>query len=139
MNKDELLKIYLKNDGLPRNVVQLATSLGFKVNFISYRDGEIKEGRPLAFTVVSRKEKVFNIYNDFNNYTQLFMLSYQIAEYLLTRKKYYVSANNSNTLDPQVKELAIRIFNRHRLYKNYDQSNNNFGDLASSGTQSKSL
>jgi len=125
MNKEQYIKLFLKNDGTPRNLINLANNLGFYVSLTDYHDLEYKENRPMAFTIITKKRAIINIYkyNDVN--TRNFMLAYQIAEYLLAKESYKVSTNSINTFKPNIYELATLLFNRSKLYKdNYTKEDN---------------
>jgi len=125
MNKEQYIKLFLKNDGTPRNLINLANNLGFYVSLTDYHDLEYKENRPMAFTIITKKRAIINIYkyNDVN--TRNFMLAYQIAEYLLAKEPYKVSTNSINTFKPNIYELATLLFNRSKLYKdNYTKEDN---------------
>jgi len=118
MNKKQYIKLFLKNDGTPRNLIDLANTLGFYVTLTDYHDTEYKPNRPMAFTVITKKRAIINIYKYSDNNTRSFMLAYQIAEYLLTKEPYKVSTNSINTFKPNIYELATLLFNRSKLYKN---------------------
>jgi len=120
MNKNELLNIYLKNDGIPRNLLQLARALGFRVVMTEYHDKDKKNDpeRLLAYTIIAKEKAIINIYQNEDKDEELFMLAYQIAEYILLPRKYGVRGNSSTSLKPEICDLARRMINRQKLYKN---------------------